>query len=82
MVGSSPVILIYLNKQFDGVIIDKRAKREAAVTESLLHYCCRSVNYKLLFAVKVWSFIVQLNCFARKEEVLGIELKEMNVSGL
>lgn len=49
MVGSSPVILIYLNKQFEGVIIDKKVEREKAEAEALLHYCCRTVNYKLLF---------------------------------
>lgn len=58
MVGSSPVILIYLNKQFDGVIIDKRVKREAEVTEFLLQYCCRNVNYKLLFTVHKFSLLL------------------------
>lgn len=48
MAGASPAILIYLNKQFEGVIIDKRVERDEERQKLLLHYCCQSVNYKLL----------------------------------
>lgn len=37
MVGSSPVILIYLNKQFEGVIIDKKVERERKQRQKLYY---------------------------------------------
>lgn len=37
MIGSSPVILIYLNKQFEGVIIDKKVERERQHSQKLYY---------------------------------------------
>ncbi len=78
LVGASQVILIYLNKQFEGVITDKRERRETGEAEALLHYCCESVNYKLLFFCRqTLVFYCAIELFAGME-VLGNELKEIN----
>lgn len=37
-------ILIYLNEQAEGLIIDKKVERDSRV-EALLHYCCWTVTY-------------------------------------
>lgn len=48
MVGSSPVILIYLNKHFEGVITDKKVEKD---TKQRHEFNCTIVvrNDKLLF---------------------------------
>lgn len=48
MVGSSPVILIYLNKHFEGVITDKKVEKDG---EQRHEFNCTIVvrNNELLF---------------------------------
>lgn len=48
-------ILIYLNEQVEGLIIDKKAEKDSRA-EALLHYCCCPP------IVTVYCFIVQWNC--------------------